>query len=668
MVQAFLKRNRLLIVTVVVYVGAVVGMALVIDANVYQSLKREMFWAYNPNELFPNEASDLDYQKLGWYRALSGATPDNSQIEPLKESCRSVIRGPSSIYRIIVQDGRGTILFDEQISKFRQFNDFSNSLWLSNFTVRRGFQWAKPEAANDAAQPDERKNLGSYYFYFTTMKPLPPDLRRQIEDLTFRYRMITLLIAGALTLATYMFMRRVLLPMRNVTSSIEASTRERTRFIPRPASRLEGLYNGMARDALLLRLQEHLGEKISGEPPAAAWDVVCAACEYLVQQNSRSVTAAFELRLGDKGSLAPSRKFFLRGERASRRIVEAELEAALAPEFSRKEKEGSESPGAMLKGNLSVAVQSIDDPEREDIRYVLALASGARSGSAESEAETELLARMQLVLDRALESLLERQRSLERERGRASINLSRNLGHDLTNIIARSKLELMTLESLLGNGAAPTDGERKEILTQTLRGLLDSTRFMQEVVNLYRAYAFLKRPILEEHDVNGLVREAVQLYRLMTSQSVNFDLALDTSAPRCRMDSRLVKLALFNLFSNALDAIRKSEKARGTKGEIKVTTETSREGALVISVEDNGTGILNEHGERAEPAEIERIFALGFSLAGSQEGEGLGLNWVRTIVQEVHGGSVRAENAPSRGARFVMTFPSVEARLDPNRV
>ena len=42
-------------------------------------------------------------------------------------------------------------------------------------------------------------------------------------------------------------------------------------------------------------------------------------------------------------------------------------------------------------------------------------------------------------------------------------------------------------------------------------------------------------------------------------------------------------------------------------------------------------------------------------------GEGLGLNWVRTIVEHLHQGRIRAENLDRAGARIILEFPPVTA-------
>jgi signal transduction histidine kinase len=159
------------------------------------------------------------------------------------------------------------------------------------------------------------------------------------------------------------------------------------------------------------------------------------------------------------------------------------------------------------------------------------------------------------------------------------------------------------------------------------------------------------------------VDETLDLFSLSISAKIDLRRELAEDAPRCVVDPRLIKLALFNMFTNALEAIRKSDPERSVHGWIRVLTRRAVDGGLCIAVEDSGTGILNGAGQRAQAHEIEKIFELGYTsgrISGSQ-GEGLGLNWVRTIVQDLHGGTIFAENIPDGGARFVVGFPPLEA-------
>jgi two-component system sensor histidine kinase KdpD len=71
---------------------------------------------------------------------------------------------------------------------------------------------------------------------------------------------------------------------------------------------------------------------------------------------------------------------------------------------------------------------------------------------------------------------------------------------------------------------------------------------------------------------------------------------------------------------------------------------------LTISITDGGPGI--------PPTELERIFDKFYRLPGTATGgTGLGLSICRGLV-EAHGGTLKAENAPGGGARFVIRLPA----------
>ena len=97
-----------------------------------------------------------------------------------------------------------------------------------------------------------------------------------------------------------------------------------------------------------------------------------------------------------------------------------------------------------------------------------------------------------------------------------------------------------------------------------------------------------------------------------------------------------------NLLVNAMDATPEGGTLR-----IGVSVEES---TIQTAFEDSGSGI--------EPENLERIFETNFTTKkrGGSFGLGLGLSISKQIV-EAHGGTIRAENRASGGARFVVTLP-----------
>jgi signal transduction histidine kinase len=106
-------------------------------------------------------------------------------------------------------------------------------------------------------------------------------------------------------------------------------------------------------------------------------------------------------------------------------------------------------------------------------------------------------------------------------------------------------------------------------------------------------------------------------------------------------DPQGIHRCLLNLLTNAIDALDEEG------GEVKISTEKHGEGEVLITVEDNGSGI---------PEEIcQRIFDVFFSTKGSQ-GTGLGLAVTKKIIEE-HGGSIEVQSKEDQGTKFFIKLP-----------
>jgi signal transduction histidine kinase len=168
--------------------------------------------------------------------------------------------------------------------------------------------------------------------------------------------------------------------------------------------------------------------------------------------------------------------------------------------------------------------------------------------------------------------------------------------------------------------------------------------------NLYRInklildmLAFSKERELEftSCNLNGLVTSAVESLKAEAdSRGVSFVVQTDDKISDVRLDADGIYDAVLNLALNAIDAV--SEKA----GVVNVATELdSAGGLLILRVSDNGPGI----------EDTEAIFE-PFHSAKSKVGTGLGLPITQKIVIR-HGGSIKVDSTPGRGATFTVTLP-----------
>jgi signal transduction histidine kinase/ligand-binding sensor domain-containing protein len=108
-------------------------------------------------------------------------------------------------------------------------------------------------------------------------------------------------------------------------------------------------------------------------------------------------------------------------------------------------------------------------------------------------------------------------------------------------------------------------------------------------------------------------------------------------------DARLLRLALENLFGNAVKFSSKRPEARIEFG------RTERNGAPAFFVRDNGAGF--------DPSSDKLFGAFQrFHTAAEFPGTGIGLATVQRVIQR-HGGHIEAESQPDHGATFYFTLP-----------
>src|SRR5215469_6915995 len=105
-----------------------------------------------------------------------------------------------------------------------------------------------------------------------------------------------------------------------------------------------------------------------------------------------------------------------------------------------------------------------------------------------------------------------------------------------------------------------------------------------------------------------------------------------------------------NLLSNALKFVKPYDRIVSNSIEKKDTNGSGQE-AVLVSIQDNGTGIDDD----IFPRLFEKFVSKSF------KGTGLGLFICRSIV-EAHGGRIWAENNKDKGATFHFTLPILHCK------
>ena len=147
-------------------------------------------------------------------------------------------------------------------------------------------------------------------------------------------------------------------------------------------------------------------------------------------------------------------------------------------------------------------------------------------------------------------------------------------------------------------------------------------------------------------DVNALVARC--LFVLSPSfVDLRIERRLAVDLPEVVADRTALEEVLTNIIRNAIEALRESPAPRDGQADLEIVTATRPGGKIAIEVRDRGPGL--------DPADVERIFLLGFTT--KPRGSGIGLAQVRRLVR-AHGGEVEVEGTKGRGAVFRIILPT----------
>jgi signal transduction histidine kinase len=297
-----------------------------------------------------------------------------------------------------------------------------------------------------------------------------------------------------------------------------------------------------------------------------------------------------------------------------------------------------------LRGTLLYATAAVT--------VVAALDLVLLSGSPGAEDARALVTRLVLLaLVGAGMAIVIRRLRLEQEEARSVRDEAERLealDQARSDFVSNVSHDLRTPLTAAGAGLGMLDASAQDRLRPNERALVDNARRnverLAEQIDDLLAYNQLEAGTLhlerERLDLRVVVAEAVSAVRPLTSQKEQ-TLEVDLPEPLpTEGDPRRLEQMVVNLLSNA---------HRHTPSGTRVAIHGSVEGdEVLLSVSDDGPGI---------PAgEQETIFRRFYRLRPEGGGSGLGLGIVRAIV-ELHGGRIRAESRPGKGATFRVALP-----------
>lgn len=219
---------------------------------------------------------------------------------------------------------------------------------------------------------------------------------------------------------------------------------------------------------------------------------------------------------------------------------------------------------------------------------------------------------------------------------------------DLSPTLVAAGLGVEHLEGLAGEpgGEALVGGVSWLGATLNLAALSreigESATRISELVKAMKEYSHMDRAAAVEVDVRkGLESTLKVLGHKIKEGSIQVEREYEEGLPKVCGHGGELNQVWTNLVDNALDAMEGS-------GRLGVRAATDGNGSVVVEISDTGPGI---------PKEVrDRIFEPFFTTKGVGDGTGLGLDIVRRIIVEGHGGDVRVDSGCG-GTRFRVQLP-----------
>lgn len=227
--------------------------------------------------------------------------------------------------------------------------------------------------------------------------------------------------------------------------------------------------------------------------------------------------------------------------------------------------------------------------------------------------------------------------------GRLAATVAHEVNNPLFGMLTYARLVLKDLQK------PDLDEAARQRMEDNLRIIERESRRCGDLMKNLLAFARQSTPQRARVQVNQVVDRAV---RLVTHQ---YDLSqialrthLDDALPEIDCDPGQIQQVLIVLLVNAQEAL-------GRGGEVMVETRRAEAGIEIV-VRDSGPGI---------PHDLQlQIFEPFFSTKDDPHRTGLGLAVAKGIVER-HGGKIRLNSAPGRGAEFIVELPLETREAEP---
>ncbi len=213
--------------------------------------------------------------------------------------------------------------------------------------------------------------------------------------------------------------------------------------------------------------------------------------------------------------------------------------------------------------------------------------------------------------------------------------LTASLIHEIRNPLSAIKLNLDYLKML-----------EPELSAEVIESVNDSSEAVERIQFLVEnllSFSRKKTSDIVMVDLNDVTKNAVSIMKgELQKKNIHLNLSLSNPIPPVYFDSNKLLQVFLNLITNASESC-------SHRGIINIATVfgEDKEGKVIWTVEDNGTGISDENKGK--------IFQDFFT--SKLQGTGLGLSVCKRLLEE-HNASITFESTLGQGTKFIINFDS----------
>ncbi len=268
------------------------------------------------------------------------------------------------------------------------------------------------------------------------------------------------------------------------------------------------------------------------------------------------------------------------------------------------------------------------------------------SGQPLHDARGDLIAFEMMAEDvterRTLEAQLRQAQKME-----AIGQLAGGIAHDFNNLLTVVLANSDIIEAVVGDTENPIRDELDDIRRSAQRG--------RDLVKKLLGYG--RRDMLEAKPINlvGFVQDLLPTLKRVLPASIDLRLSASIAEPIVHADTGALQHILFNLATNACDAMPQGGTIRLELGiadsdsRPKLAQWGARGEFVRLSVSDNGTGMDDQT--------MGRVFDPFFTTKAPGVGTGLGMSMVYGLLKQ-HDGFIDVESTEGEGTTVVLFFPT----------